>query len=361
MESILKSRLDQLVEEGWLISQVHPELDLTIYNYSQKTQYESYWTPETLMCRGLVMNSAGKVVARPFGKFFNASEHAPEEIPELPFEVYEKMDGSLGIFFWYSNESGLHPIFASRGSFASDQAVKGWEMLQKLPYRELAYGHTHMFEIIYPENRIVVDYGNAEKVVLLGVIETATGREIPRKNIEEHLGESFKLVKAYNVSESWVHLQSLNEPNREGYVIRFSNGFRVKVKFEEYVRLHRIITNVSTVDVWEHLKSGEPLGEFLEKVPDEFFDWVKEVEADLKTQFNFIKATAEAEYKLIVKRIGNVPTESYGRVFADHISSHRLKHLLFSLKNGKNIDEPVWKMIRPTWSKPFFKQAAENC
>lgn len=146
---ISKVRLDQLVDEGWLISQVHPTLDLTIYNYSQKTQYESYWTPETLMCRGLVMNSAGKVVARPFGKFFNSSEHAPEEIPELPFEVYEKMDGSLGIFFWYSNESGLYPVFASRGSFTSDQAVKGWEMLQKLPYRELAYGHTHMFEIIY--------------------------------------------------------------------------------------------------------------------------------------------------------------------------------------------------------------------
>jgi RNA ligase len=355
--SITKSRLDQLVEEGWLISQVHPTLDLTIYNYSQKTQFESCWTPETLMCRGLVVNSDGEIVARPFPKFFNASEHAEGEIPELPFEVYEKMDGSLGIFFLYNGSA----VFASRGSFTSEQAVKGWEMMKKLNWHSLAYGHTHMFEIIYPENRIVVDYGDAEKLVLLGVIETATGREIPRKNIEEHLGEYFELVKAYNVTDSWAHLRSQNEPNREGYVIRFSNGFRVKVKFDEYVRLHRIITNVSTVNVWEHLMSGNPMGEFLEKVPDEFFDWVREVEADLRSQFNFIKATAEAEYALVVKRVGEVPAESYGRVFAERIVNHPMKHLLFSLKNGRNIDEAIWKMIRPEWSKPFFKQAAENC
>jgi len=36
-----KDTLDKYVEEGWLISQVHPTLPLTIYNYSQATQYEA--------------------------------------------------------------------------------------------------------------------------------------------------------------------------------------------------------------------------------------------------------------------------------------------------------------------------------
>ena len=63
-----KDKLDKLVEEGWLISQVHPSLDLTIYNYSQKTQYDKMWNEETLSCRGLVLDSKGNVVARPFKK-----------------------------------------------------------------------------------------------------------------------------------------------------------------------------------------------------------------------------------------------------------------------------------------------------
>jgi RNA ligase len=136
----MKGILDGLVEEGWLISQEHPTLDLTIYNYSQKTQFESNWTEWTLMCRGLVVNSKGDIVARPFSKFFNWEEVANTIPASGSYEVYEKMDGSLGIFFWYADEKTetLHPVFASRGSFTSDQAVKGWEMLQKLPYRELA-------------------------------------------------------------------------------------------------------------------------------------------------------------------------------------------------------------------------------
>ena len=86
-----KEKLDALVEEGWLISQVHPTLDLTIYNYSPKTQYERYWTEDTLAVRGLVLDSKGNIVARPFGKFFNAEEVKPADIPSGPFEVYEKI------------------------------------------------------------------------------------------------------------------------------------------------------------------------------------------------------------------------------------------------------------------------------
>lgn len=345
-----KETYDELVREGWLISQVHPTLDLTIYNYSQKTQYEGRWTPETLAARGLVLNSKGQVVARPFEKFFNASE-VPGQIPDLPFEVYEKMDGSLGIFFWYVDDKTetLQPVFASRGSFTSEQAVRGWKMLQALPYQDLAYGHTHIFEIIYPENRIVVNYGNEEKLVLLGVIETATGQEIARKNIEEHLGTSFNLVNKYNVKESWEHLRSQNEPNREGYVIRFNNGFRVKVKFEEYVRLHRIVTQVSNVSIWEKLKNNEPLDELLERVPDEFFDWVRMTERELHYKHTDILWEAHEEFERVTLRLGEANRKEYALAIKDH----PLKSIIFRFLDKRDGNDIAWKMVRPTWSKPF--------
>jgi hypothetical protein len=93
--------LERYHEEGLLHKQTHPTLDLTIWNYSPKVQYEKLWDDITMQCRGLITNSRGEIVARPFKKFFNYEEHSPEEIPNESFEVFEKMDGSLGIIFYY--------------------------------------------------------------------------------------------------------------------------------------------------------------------------------------------------------------------------------------------------------------------
>ena len=338
-----KDKLDKLVGEGWLISQVHPTLDLTIYNYSQKTQYERMWNEETLSCRGLVLDSLGNIVARPFKKFFNLSE-VEGEIPDLPFEVFEKMDGSLGIFFWYNG----NPIFASRGSFTSDQSKVGWEILKGMDYENLKRGVTYLFEIIYPENRIVVDYGDTEKLVLLGAIETSTGEEIPYSGIGENL-ERFELVRKWSNKKSISELVKENDLIREGYVLRFSNGYRVKVKFEEYCRLHKIITNVSNIDIWEKLKDGLPLNEILDKVPDEFYGWVKNTENRLREEFQDTLGDSEKILYSIRKKLG----DSERKVYAEEIKKNINPGILFNLLDGKNPDQTIWKLVRPKWAKPF--------
>ena len=98
--------------------QQHPEEDLLLFNYTPHTQYNKYWTPETLCARGLITDLEGNIVAFPFPKFFNLHEY-DDELPELPFEVYEKMDGSLGIIYFVNGE----PRIATRGSFESDQGL----------------------------------------------------------------------------------------------------------------------------------------------------------------------------------------------------------------------------------------------
>ena len=175
----LKERIDNYVTEGWLISQRHPELPLTIYNYSQETQFEKHWDEITLMCRGLVLDDDGFIWARPFKKFFNWEEiihSTPAEVFNQEFEAYEKMDGSLGIGFFYYDEF----VFASRGSFTSKQARKGEAIrLHKYDFRNLSKGLTYIFEIIY---------GNSEL-----------------KTVEIHL-ENGKVVK-YN-PESFVNTKN---------------------------------------------------------------------------------------------------------------------------------------------------------
>ena len=66
--------LRELAAAGYLTCRQHPTEPLLIWNYTQKTQWERHWTPETMACRGLITTPEGEVAARPFGKFFNAGE-----------------------------------------------------------------------------------------------------------------------------------------------------------------------------------------------------------------------------------------------------------------------------------------------
>ena len=202
-------------------------------------------------------------------------------------------------------------------------------------------------------NRIVVDYGDTEKLVLLGVIETASGREVKRENIEEHLGHSFELVKRYHFTESWDHLKAHNDPAREGYVLVYPDGFRMKVKFEEYVRLHRIITQVSTIDIWEHLKNGEPLDELVEQVPDEFFDWVRETARDLTIRYENIECDYLSYYEEIILKAGGDDRKA----FAEEAKRYNHPGILFSMLDSRDYSQAIWRMIRPQWSKPFRKES----
>lgn len=327
--------LNKYYEEGWLIKQTHPTLPLTIWNYSQTTQYERNWDEITLQARGLVTDELGKVAARPFKKFFNMEE--AKHTPTSEFEVFEKMDGSLGILFNYNGEW----VFASRGSFTSEQALKFKEMfLSKYQTELLTSTNTYLFEIIYPENRVVVDYGGLEDVVLLGVIETQTGKELELTKYEEL---SFNVVKRYEGIEGVSFLKRMITDNQEGFVVKFSNGERMKVKGEEYLRLHKIMTEVSTKSVWEVLSSGGSMESILQDVPDEFYVKIKEYEVELLSKFKKLKYRYEWYFSLL-------PKEDRKK-FALSAKETEYPSLLFRMLNGQSPDEVLWKILKPEFKK----------
>ena len=352
--------LNQYVKDGWVERNDHPSLSISIYNYSRKTQYDGKWDEITLQCRGLILDGEGNVVAKSFPKFFNMEEHKPEEIPNEPFEVFEKLDGSLGILFNYDGEW----ILATKGSFISEQAVKGMEILKKYKYERLIPGFTYLFEIIYPENRIVCNY-DFEDLILLSVIDNHDGYELQIYNDEVHLGGNrfrnlyanlgFKMVKKYDGINDYNTLKSLISNDREGYVIRFKNGFRMKIKGEEYVRLHRILTGFSNVDIWEYLKDGKNLNELLDRVPDEFDMWVKETVRDLVVRYENI----EKEYTWIFDHSLRVENSNDRKVFAEFAKRYNHPSILFSMLDERSYSNYIWKIIKPKYSKPFWQKETE--
>jgi RNA ligase len=362
--------LNKYCENGLLYKQTHPTLPLTIWNYTEKVQYEGLWDEVTVQCRGLITeNTTGKVLVRPFAKFFNYEEVVDKNVIPLKGDyvyVQEKMDGSLGILFCYEGQW----IMATRGSFTSEQAIRGMEILKKrYPVFDRAWlqEYTYLVEIIYPENRIVVDYGK-EKITFLSVVLNEGWKWEPTDETELHWtmacsifasngikkSDIVKTEQHFNFSdELYKSLKEKNENNKEGFVLRFFPGnFRMKIKFEDYVRLHKIMTNLSTTAVWEVLSNGGTMDDLLKDVPDEFYDKIREYENELVGQHD----TLMNEYEWIFNKIRNVYFETHQKEFnrpefAELAKRYKHPSLLFGLLDGKDVSPTIWKLIRPEFCK----------
>lgn len=345
--------LNNYIERGYVVKQDHPTLPLSIYNYSRTCQYEGRWDDITLNMRGTILDNEGNVIAKSFPKFFNMEEM--KEIPNEEFHVYEKMDGSLGIVFYYNGEWHL----ASKGSFVSDQAIKGREMLNKYNLELLSPGYTYLFEIIYPENRIVCNYGSLEKLVLLACIDCSPDG-IEASVQVPYYKDNFDVVYQYDGIKDYKQLKSMIKNNQEGFVVRFNDGTRMKIKGEEYVRLHRILTGLSNVDIWEILKNGEDIEKYLEKVPDEFDKWVRNWVMNLSyAKFSVREYCGKAHDYFRYGKYGDVDPEPTKKDFALHLESCKIhppyKSILFAMWDGREYDHMVWKIIKPKYQKPVWQ------
>lgn len=352
------------VNMGYLNFQKHPTHDLFIFNYSKTCQFEKYWTSLTLASRGLVLNSSSSLVARCLPKFFNVQELTEDVLPKTSFKVYEKLDGSYIQIFRYNDQI----VFSSRGSFTSDQAIKAQQIFfEKYSHLsdQIRTGFNYVFEIIYPSNRIVVDYGKKEDLVLITVIENETKKD-------RLIDIGFPMVKEYSFAD-FETIKAMHIDNAEGFIIKYDSPndidpVRVKLKFAEYVRLHRILTTCSTRDLWNLLKNNGNLEEILERVPDEFYDWVEETITKLKTNYSNVEELCRTNYKPIqllvwlrnLPQVTNKDAVVTKKQVAQYIKKQKYWPILFNMYYGMSYDKEIWDIVEPKWEKPFSKFIPED-
>ena len=342
-ESVDLGKLNQMIEEGMVRAQRHNMLPLTIYKYTQKAVYTGTWNETTLRCRGLVLDDEGTIVVNGFTKFFNHSEREGlpiyESHKDKPYVVTEKLDGSLIQAVIYKD----WVLVTSSGSFDSPQAAMGRECLlgkeNRTGHHGIKPGITYLFEIIYPGNRIVLDYGNRQSLVLLAMRDTATGEEL-----DVELDTEFEHVQPVSMTlyEIEQELGRADFISKEGYVVTWEGGIRVKMKYAEYMRLHKIVSGVNEKFVWEALRDGVDLEAVLKGVPDELFKFVQDTATALRAAY---KATAERALA-VRDSVVLLPTrkEQAAVVMKDHKD---ISALVFCLLDGKNLWGKTWKMIEP--------------
>jgi RNA ligase len=264
------------------------------------------------------------------------------------------LDGSLGIHFNYKGEW----IFASKGSFISEQAIKGKEIFdRKYGHIQLYHTITYIFEIIYPENRIVCHYPE-EDVVLTGAFVGTT-----ELNIDYYFFDGLTRVKKYNGLTNIKEMKSMIGDNREGFVIKFRNsGVRAKIKGDEYVCLHRLLTNFSNVDIWECLRNKTNFNDFLDRVPDEFDSWVRGVKNGLVDGYHKIEETVHLLFEEFKDKRPGFSFDSVGKKeFTMWVKEQPRQYqpILFLLYDGKDYSDTIWRMLRPTYQKPFWNKEVE--
>lgn len=245
------------------------------FKYTTNTVYSEDWDNVSLHARGIVFDyTTGEVLARPFDKFFNLGEMIDTETGELKpiagyvkqhlgfdnlsgdykhqkFRVMDKLDGSLGIAFW----TGTDWYVKTAGSFESDQAKWANEWFDMIvDPNVLDTSKTYLFEIIYDEDKHPIEY-DFEGLVLLGIVDTKTG-------IEEPLSEILRVAKELNIRHAEVlEFTDFDEvvkyakelpKTKEGVVITFENGFKLKVKGDEFLALQKIFHFLTKDVVYEN-------------------------------------------------------------------------------------------------------------
>ncbi len=321
--------LDELasqISDGFIRTQTNFDGTLRIFNYTPAAQFSKEWTHASMTTRGLIVDENDVVIARPFPKFFNYGEEEAQDLIVGSFKVAEKLDGSLAIA--YPAADGTIAI-ATRGSFMSDQAIDATQILknQHSEWRP-EETRTYLFEYIAPVNRIVLDYGARKELVLLAIIDNETGSdcELPG-NWTGAVARQLQGIKSFN---DIVDMMGSDPGDEEGFVVTFDTtstqpNARVKLKYGEYVRLHRIITGTNARDVWRILaleligdvddatliktagtdlttvhaiQNSGGISELIEKLPDEMHPWLQRLVAKYTTQWE----TLEKEYRNVVEQ-----------------------------------------------------------
>jgi len=372
------------IEDGVVRKQVHPQYpDLFILNYSEHAQFGKIWDNVTNNCRGLIVHAPtglpdAVVVARPFKKFHNLNttyipETMEENLPkdEVPL-VTTKLDGSMGVLYVWDNLLWM----ATRGSFASEQArwATGWlrahfeRLGQYRPYHPWLPDTTPVFEVIYEENRIVVAY-DFEGCVLLGIINHEDGREFRRDSVERFGAMyDFKVVPKFDKSLS--ECVSENTLNEEGYVLTYSNGTKVKVKFLDYCRLHKVLTGMNPRGIWELLaKNQTETVELIlkdEKMPEQFKAWFSGWVEHLRTKYQDIERRAQAVFatRPFTGKWASEPSPEGLKLWRKTQALHFQKtpdlcSVLFAMLDEKPYAEIIWDRLKPRADERTFRKDGE--
>lgn len=260
-------------DQGRLYKAVDPTGRYVKFKYSELVTFSGDWDDVTVNARGHVFDTkTGQCVLRPWSKFFNYQEiyqptgntveltsvgkilmGFPGLAPDITGKFYamDKLDGSL-IIAGMTPEGDL--MVTSSGSFESKHAIwaRNWLRTNGAGPGRFAKGRTYMFEMIADEDLHPIRY-NYEGCVLLGIVDNASGTEIRYGMLKDdplviHTGmrvADLVIPPGTKTISEALELVSGLPASKEGIVLTFESGFKVKMKGKEFLALQKLFHSLS--------------------------------------------------------------------------------------------------------------------
>jgi hypothetical protein len=328
-------------------------------------------------CRSIVINVVSDEIAiLPFNKFFNINELDETNIDVVKermlnaksIEITDKLDGSMQCARFYNNKiimSGSKSLSVNDSWRLAD----GYKMLttnenyvQMLTenpdltfiFEYLSYEDSHV--VIYSED----DYG----LHLIGVRNTITG-ELYSYNV------MLDYAKKYNVKTTTLFvdktldeiMESLDDyksNEKEGFVLNIDN-FMVKIKYNDYVAMHKILSQISSINLIIKAIGDGIFDDFISKIPTSYrqrvldvakkiFKYISLINADIEKYYN---QTIELEFVEKMKYIQqNAPKSLQGMIInkvkgneinvikrksGNYIKIKEIENFLLEKENGNEI------------------------
>lgn len=243
--------LENYVDTTTMCYEKHPMGGLHIYGYYSDhiTKLPTVWDEISKHCRGMILDSKGNVIEHPFPKFWTFRQYISKSmvllsedqlfrIPSGKFRIMEKVDGTMVTLYWLNRM----PYLATQRSFTNIKAIEATKILYEKYshlFHKLNKHYTYIFEAVYPETKVLIDYGDKRELYLIGVIDKLTGKPMELPNIGFPLCHDF--TNEYGHITDFNELTEINLPNHEGFVIYFDNGEMLKLKFPWYQAAHRLL------------------------------------------------------------------------------------------------------------------------
>ena len=312
-------------------------------------------------CRGLIFDLEGKLISRPYHKFFNVGEKEETQLNKVnlyePHVVLEKLDGSMirpiptADGFRLATKAGVTDVSMNAETFIVDKP-KYAEFIKYCIRKD----STPIFEWVSRQNRIVVDYPE-DNLIITAVRSNKTGFYVPY-SILQSLAQDFKLplVKAIDglsVQNIELFVNQIREwEDTEGVVLRFDSGQMVKIKTDDYVLRHKSKDAISqeknviqtivedTVDDLIPLLTPEDAHR-IRAFSGAFWMALEDVATDLHDQYQSLnKKGTQKDFAMVVQK---------------QVPKH-LQHFMFSMYRG----EPIKNLLVSSISKSLSTQTKVN-
>ena len=233
-------------------------LTVVCYQIADKNTFDNPYARE---CRGLVFDSSGKIVCRPFHKFFNVNER--EETQEFALKdrkivsLQPKMDGTMISWFnvdgiWIPKTKKAFERPEIDGALSTPEYLSG--SVQRLLFA-LGRECTATFEYTSPTNKIVVDYKEPH-LTLLAVRNNVSGEYLPYdvlKTFAEAAGcRCIESLDKQGIDVLLSQARTKTSSDFEGWVAVFDSGERVKIKTIGYLRAHKLLRGLNLKNVLEN-------------------------------------------------------------------------------------------------------------